>query len=165
MYFEFRRQLASGGRNIGMLSLLVLAAAACGNSGQSAEPSADLSALPETPAAERSAALSTPASSLSAVTTQSGEQQMAMVGITAEQVTVSPGVLRTGAATFRITNSASQDQEVEIEGPGEDGELDDLRPGETRDLQMVLQAGDYVIEVENEEGPDQTRRVSFQVRD
>lgn len=165
MYLEFRRRLASGGRHIGVLSLLVIAAAACGNSGQSAEPSAELSALSEPSAAEQGAALSTPASPLSAATVQSGEQQLAIVGITDEQVTISPGVLRSGAATFRVTNSASRAQEVDIEGPGEDGELDDLLPDETRELTMMLQAGEYMVEAENEVGPDQTRRVTFQVRD
>lgn len=75
------------------------------------------------------------------------------VRISEDTVEVSPTTVASGAVTFEVTNATSVPYDVDIDGPGPDGEAERLQPGETRTVQMNLQAGTYEVEVESEEGP------------
>jgi hypothetical protein len=86
------------------------------------------------------------------------------VTITADTVTVSPGTVAPGEVTFEVTNNASVPYELDIDGPGPDGELDNLAPGSKRTHTMTLQAGTYRLESDAESGPDNERRAMLTVR-
>ena len=85
--------------------------------------------------------------------TTPGAQQTVQIRITDDTVEVTPTSLRPGNTTFQVTNETSVRYDVDIDGPGPDGEAERLQPGETRTIQMNLQAGTYEVEVESEEGP------------
>lgn len=90
-------------------------------------------------------------------------EQMFTVSITDQGIEVSPTSARPGPATFEVTNNATHAQEVEIDGPGDDGDIDNLPPNQTRNVHMTLEAGEYEIKTDNEDAPDQTRRTRLVV--
>ena len=96
-------------------------------------------------------------------TSTAAEEQMFTVSITDQGIEVSPTSARPGPATFEVTNNATHAQEVEIDGPGDDGDLDNLPPNQTRNVHLTLEAGEYEIKTDNEDAPDQTRRTRLVV--
>lgn len=57
-----------------------------------------------------------------------------------------PQTLPAGPTTFAIRNEGQKSHSFRIEGPGIDGSsVAVLRPGETANLQVALQAGDYKV--------------------
>lgn len=51
-----------------------------------------------------------------------------------------------GVYTFTITNSGDTTHALEIEGPGvEDAAIDQLAPGDTAELTVTLESGDYTV--------------------
>ncbi len=96
-------------------------------------------------------------------TSTAATEQMFSVSITDQAIEVSPASARPGPATFEVTNNATHAQEVEIDGPGDDGDIDNLPPNQTRNVHMTLEAGEYEIKTDNEDAPDQTRRTRLMV--
>ncbi|HEX7118556.1 MAG TPA: hypothetical protein VF212_07210 [Longimicrobiales bacterium] len=92
------------------------------------------------------------------------EQQVVAVTITAGAVTISPATVRPGQVTFRVTNRASVPYDVDIDGPGPDGEIEHLPAGATRSLTMTLRAGSYDIEGDPENGGNGERHATLTVR-
>ncbi len=91
-------------------------------------------------------------------------EQTITVRVTDQGVEVSPTSTRPGPATFQVTNNATHPQDVEIDGPGEDGDIDDLPLNQTRSVNMTLEAGEYEIQSENEGAPDQSRSTRLVVQ-
>lgn len=91
------------------------------------------------------------------------ERQTVSVRITDGSLEVNPSTVRTGATTFVVTNAASVPYDVDIDGPGADGEIDDLAPGQTAKLSMTLRPGTYEIEADPE-GPGPERKVYLTVQ-
>ncbi|HEX7050757.1 MAG TPA: hypothetical protein VF188_11180 [Longimicrobiales bacterium] len=86
------------------------------------------------------------------------------VRITADAVQISPATVRPGSVTFQVTNNASVPYDLDIDGPGPDGELENLQPNEKRALTMTLRAGEYEIESNTEQGPDRERHAVLTVQ-
>lgn len=93
------------------------------------------------------------------------DEQVVAVRISDESIEVSPTTVRPGRVVFQVTNNATSAQEVEIDGPGDDGEIDDLPPNQTWSLSLTLRRGEYEIKSSNERGRDRTRRTLLAVRD
>lgn len=91
------------------------------------------------------------------------QAQTVRVSITADEVTVSPARVRAGPVTFRVTNNASVPYDLDVDGPGPDGEIENLAAGATRNLTMTLRPGTYRIESSAESGPDRERRATLTV--
>jgi|GEM_PF-2593158 len=89
--------------------------------------------------------------------------QIVRVQILADEVKVSPLRVRAGQVTFRVTNAASVPYELDIDGPGQDGEIENLAAGETRNLTMMLRPGTYRLESSPESGPERERRATLTV--
>lgn len=87
------------------------------------------------------------------------------VRISEDTVEVSPTTVASGAVTFEVTNATSVPYDVDIDGPGPDGEIEGLQPNETRSLTMTLQTGTYEIETEAERGPERKQEIRLTVRD
>jgi hypothetical protein len=91
-------------------------------------------------------------------------QQTVTVRITNDALEVQPTTVRAGRTTFNVTNNASVPYDFDVDGPGLDGELDDLPPGKTQSLTLVLQAGTYALEIDSEQRPEREQRVMLTVR-
>lgn len=91
-------------------------------------------------------------------------EQTVTIVVTDDSVTVTPTTLRPGSTTFEVTNRTSVPYDVDIDGPGPDGEIEQLQPGETRTLTMTLRAGKYEVESSAEEGPERERKTRITVR-
>lgn len=92
------------------------------------------------------------------------EQQTVQVRITADALEVNPTTVRPGRTTFNVTNATSVPYDFDVDGPGPDGELNNVPPGETQSLTLILQAGTYEIEVDPEQGPEREQQVMLTVR-
>lgn len=80
-------------------------------------------------------------------------------------LTVEPTTVRSGPTTFHVTNNTSVPYDIDIDGPGPDREIENLPPGETRQVNMTLRAGTYEIEANAERDPEREREVYLTVRD
>jgi hypothetical protein len=94
----------------------------------------------------------------------SAAEQAVTVVVTDDSVTVTPRTLSPGSTSFEVTNRTGVPYDVDIDGPGPDGEVEYLQPGETRTITMTLRAGEYEIESSAEEGPDRDRKTRLTVR-
>jgi uncharacterized cupredoxin-like copper-binding protein len=57
-----------------------------------------------------------------------------------------PASIRSGPITFRVTNNGTVEHSLQIQGQGVDKKLDgNLKPGESRDLQVTLAPGSYQV--------------------
>jgi glucose/arabinose dehydrogenase/uncharacterized cupredoxin-like copper-binding protein len=101
-------------------------------------------------ASQQETAVATPALATPAMETETSP----VAGTTAGVVDVSltefsiemPDTLPAGPTTFRITNDGTVEHNFEIEGQGIEEEFDEnLQPGETRELQVDLEAGAYEV--------------------
>lgn len=136
----------------GAAAVLVLAAAlaACE---PTAQEQAARPAAPET----ASAPAATPAPP--AVT----PRQTVTIRVTPDTVLVSPTSLEPGPTAIEVTNETSMPYDVDVDGPGPDGETENLRPGETRSLTMDLRSGTYEIETSPEDDLDREREARLTV--
>ena len=82
----------------------------------------------------------------------SGQKETITVTVTADAITVSPATVRPGEATFRVMNRTSAVYDVDIDGPGPDGEIENIPAGATRTMTMMLRAGRYTVEADPENG-------------
>lgn len=92
-------------------------------------------------------------------------QQVVTVRVTADSVDVSPATIGPGSTTIQVTSGASVPYDVDVDGPGPDGEVENLQPNETRSITMMLQSGTYEIESSAEQGPERERKARLTVRD
>jgi hypothetical protein len=91
-------------------------------------------------------------------------RQTVTVRITDGSLEVNPTTVRPGPTTFVVTNNGSVPYDLDVDGPGPDGEIENLPPGQTANMEMTLRVGTYEIE-SDPEGPGPDRRVFLTVRE
>jgi hypothetical protein len=91
-------------------------------------------------------------------------RQTVTVRITDGSLEVNPTTVRPGQTTFVVTNNGSVPYDVDVDGPGPDGEIENLPPGQTANMSMTLRVGTYEIEADPE-GPGPDRKVFLTVRE
>ena len=142
------------GRRVGAVgSVAVVAAMIAGLSACGASASEVAPARGPAPEADRMEATS------AAVT-----QQTVNVRITDDALEVNPTTLRPGPTTFVVTNNGSVPYDLDVDGPGPDGEIENLQPGKTASIEMTLRVGTYEVE-SDPEGPGPDREVFLTVRE
>lgn len=76
-----------------------------------------------------------------------GEGVIAVVEVKLTEFTIEmPRTVTPGEVTFSVTNAGTMEHNFEVEGEGIEKAFDtNLKPGETRNLQMNLPAGTYMV--------------------
>ncbi len=76
-----------------------------------------------------------------------GERVIAVVEVKLTEFTIEmPRTVSPGQVTFSVTNAGTREHNFEVEGEGIEKTFDtNLKPGETRNLQVDLPAGTYTV--------------------
>jgi plastocyanin len=76
-----------------------------------------------------------------------GEHLIAVVEVKLSEFTLEmPSTVTPGQVTFSVTNAGTTEHNFELEGEGIEKKFDtNLKPGETRNLQVDLPAGTYTV--------------------
>lgn len=91
---------------------------------------------------------------------QKSAAQPIAVSIMADVVTAAPDTVRAGQVTFQATNRTQRVQDLQINGPGVDTELDNIAAGATRSVSMAVRPGTYRLRATEENG-DGKERISL----
>ena len=62
------------------------------------------------------------------------------------KVVVAPSSIGAGLATITISNQASDEVELNFDGPGKDRQTNQIPPGGVSSIKLALDQGDYIIE-------------------
>jgi hypothetical protein len=62
------------------------------------------------------------------------------------KVVVAPGEVGAGIATITISNQASDEVELNFDGPGKDRQTNEIPAGGVSSIKLALDQGDYVVE-------------------
>jgi plastocyanin len=94
-----------------------------------------------------------------------GERLVAVVEVKLTEFAIEmPKTVPPGQMTFSVTNAGTMEHNFEVEGEGIEKKFDtNLKPGETRDLQVDLPVGTYTVYCTVEDHKDRGMRLELKV--